>query len=670
MSWFRSAVYRAVEAGGKNRLTRTVRNVADSVVTQAGSAVSEGAKIIHRIGVGNAKSFRITVKRLEEVSVSCRGVERVQLLRRWLVALKEIERLSATYDHNYDKRPEEQNLSEEAKDSQTAPTMVYYADPELGTMNFHEVFLYSQALEGITLSMILEAPTEEEVSLLLEIYGLCLAGDKEVHKTVMSSIQDLASVFSTYEDEILIKREELLQYAQAAIAGLKLNADIARIDAEACSLMEKLDTMKTSNPSVDESKEQSSKEPIGTTKALVETLGQIEICSSLRSLLLKKKSLNNDNSQELHAEKIDKLKVLSESLLNSMSRAEKRILDNRSQKEQALDFRVTKSGEVTTLEKELASQIGELERQKEDLEEALKKVNSSLTSTRARLHNAKEEREQFDEASNEILLHLKSKEDELSKSISSYRVESDVVSTWISFLREAKVLSNTSTQHKEKQVNAELERYGDHFVSLVTHLFTSYKEELAPIVIRIRQIVEELKLLLGDDASTTTIEDGDLKTINQREYLQKEYWDLEIKFLAALSIVEGVKKQYVSGNQSYYRKEDERVKELFNAIDKMKEDFSSIERPIMKSVSPSSASHSRSNSFESQSSTHVKAPDSPDSKHEIKTELFLINGEVAPAIVQLEPMESKVVSSSTDYSSDEIGEWEFDELGKEVKVTG
>lgn len=44
MSWLRSAVYRAVGAGGRNNLTR-IRSYA-SVVQQAGNAVAERAKFI------------------------------------------------------------------------------------------------------------------------------------------------------------------------------------------------------------------------------------------------------------------------------------------------------------------------------------------------------------------------------------------------------------------------------------------------------------------------------------------------------------------------------------------------------------------------------------------------------------------------------------------------
>ncbi|KAL0375159.1 UNVERIFIED_CONTAM: hypothetical protein Sradi_3431600 [Sesamum radiatum] len=160
MSWLRSAVYKAVEVGGNNHLSRAVRSAADTVVNQAGQAVVGGARLFQdRIGARNFQSYRLAVKRLEEVSVSCRGIERVQLLRRWLVALKEIDRLTeAVNSEHLDK-------FSEMEDSPSRPTVVMYYDPDLGgePMNFRDVFLHSQALEGITLSLLEANQTESFV---------------------------------------------------------------------------------------------------------------------------------------------------------------------------------------------------------------------------------------------------------------------------------------------------------------------------------------------------------------------------------------------------------------------------------------------------------------------------------------------------------------------------
>ncbi|RXI02194.1 hypothetical protein DVH24_026724 [Malus domestica] len=70
MSLPRLAVSKAVEVSNKNNLTCTVRNYADSVVQLGG------------------RSFR-RVKKI----VSCRGPERLEILRRWVLLLKEVERL-------------------------------------------------------------------------------------------------------------------------------------------------------------------------------------------------------------------------------------------------------------------------------------------------------------------------------------------------------------------------------------------------------------------------------------------------------------------------------------------------------------------------------------------------------------------------------------------------
>ena len=75
-------------------------------------------------GMQNIKSHRHTVKNLEEVSVSSRGLERIQLLRRWLVALREIEKISGNYYDDNEKKFVQNDTSNESNDSPGKPNLV------------------------------------------------------------------------------------------------------------------------------------------------------------------------------------------------------------------------------------------------------------------------------------------------------------------------------------------------------------------------------------------------------------------------------------------------------------------------------------------------------------------------------------------------------------------
>ncbi|EXB23446.1 hypothetical protein L484_005736 [Morus notabilis] len=179
-----------------------------------------------------------------------------------------------------------------------------------------------------------------------------------------------------------------------------------------------------------------------------QALAEIHPCFNLEAPLLRKKSFGNGDSREMHDEKMYKLKILLESLANSTSKAEKRISDHRSQKEEALSFRVAKSNEV----------------------------------------------------------HQAEKEDELLKFIASCRAEAEVVDTWIKFLEDTWILQTTYAEQKEKQ------------------------------------------------------------------------------FLTTMSIVETMKKQFYVPTEGIVRKDDQKIREPFDGIEKLRDEFESIERSTVTTL--------------------------------------------------------------------------------------
>ncbi|CAL4895552.1 unnamed protein product [Urochloa decumbens] len=659
-SWLRSAVSRAVEAGGRSGVARAVKGYADAVAHHAGQAVAD---ILHdRMGAQNYKSFKKTVARLEEAAVSCRGGERVELLKRWLGALQDVDAELGGSDL---KASEDHDPSDEMDTSKAPMVLFYDADIDGAPMNFRDVFLYSQALEGITLSMILEAPSDEEVSLLLEIFGICLTGGKEVNKEIMSSVQDLAKAFSEYKDEVLVKREELLEYAQSIISGLKRNADILRIDAETLELQRKLDEKKSQAQSTEDQDKTSEKIAVADLEAFKEALSEVRLCSRVEELLLKKKSITPGDSLEIHSQKVDKLKVLADSLASSSSKAEQRILEHRRQKEDALNFRVKKENEVSAAEKELLDEITELEKQRDELEAQLKKVNISLNAATGRLKQTREERDQFDEANNQIIFSLKKKEDDLSKSISLCNVESNVVKIWISFLEDSWKLQSSYNEQKEKKTCDELEKCVSDFLKLTKHHLSAFKEVLSPLIESIKTYVDNLAVLNSREEAKEHGDDEASERTNPRKSLEEEYLETEKKIIIAFSIVDHIKKLFYSEQGANSRRDDPEVKNLVDEIEKLRESFESIERPTISiesekakplPVDGSKLSPSPLQAPATPKAAHVDSPKSP-----MKPEQHFDSD------AELANLGSELGKEDKEYSGEEISGWEFDELEEDLK---
>ncbi|KAL8152656.1 hypothetical protein V2J09_010416 [Rumex salicifolius] len=312
------------------------------------------------------------------------------------------------------------------------------------------------------------------------------------------------------------------------------------------------------------------------TQALKEALLRVRHYSKLKALLLQRKDLHHGDSPEVHAQKLDKLNVLSQSLAHSTSQAQKRVEDHRRRGEEAMSFRLVKVNEVNQVEKDLLDEIAKHQQRIDELEAELKKVNSSLATANTRLFYVREEKQHFDRASNDILRHFQCREQELLRSITLGETEAEVASAWISFIESSWKLQCDSTKQNEEFMKTELAKFAQRFQSILTQVLPPYKDDLLLSVRNFREVVQRLQEMSDDES---------LRSNKKRDKLEAEYHDMEGKVQSAFSVVENIK-QLLIQSEEFYRKHDQEVIKLIEDLQKVKDEFEYIERPHLGAETP------------------------------------------------------------------------------------
>lgn len=109
---------------------------------------------------------------------------------------------------------------------------------------------------------------------------------------------------------------------------------------------------------------------------------------------------------------------------------------------------------------------------------------------------------------------------------------------------------------------------------------------------------------------------------------------------------------------------------MFDDIEKLREKFDSIERPNLEIETPPSKTEDESSQEVHSSVPRSPVGDSEDSKGETHTQPEIPAAKVEQtldAAAELAKLESEFGKVGHDYSAEDIGEWEFDELEKELR---
>lgn len=117
----------------------------------------------------------------------------------------------------------------------------------------------------------------------------------------------------------------------------------------------------------------------------------------------------------------------------------------------------------------------------------------------------------------------------------------------------------------------------------------------------------------------------------------------------------------------YCRRDDHKIKELFDDIQHSREEFDSIERPNLEIEIPSPKGDTSSVQSPRSPTTAAATAGSPRPKS-AKSQVPppITSDQNLDAAAELAKLESEFGGVTKDYSTEEIGGWEFDELEQEL----
>lgn len=619
MAWLRSAFHRAADgsrnlAGGAGGGVGRARNF----VNTAGAAVAKA--VLERTGEKYHNNFKHAVRRLDEVSLNARGEERSQALARWLGALKDLDRDAKLLAEKAEKisekndgspsNPSSPHVEQEIDEETGQPsrvTMVLFYDQDISSapLTFRDVFLRSNALENITVSLILEPPEVEEVNLVMEMFGLCLSGGPEVHNAIVSGIQDLGRSVANYS-ELLLNRDDLLRMAADVITGLKTNAEIERLDIEAfrieSQVHEKLGLVtlkdtpapKTETPTPSELVQGVLSDiplPLKEGASISEEL--LQCGSRLVDIMKKKEALvYQGDTAEIRQLKVEKMKLLAEDLTNAAKTHKEKITDSRQQKSDAMAYRITKAQEVAEAEKVISQEMQVLQKRREELEAELSQVMQAITVQTKKHIQLQEEKEHFDEASSNIVAHLAIQEEECLKLMSQQAAEKSVVTTWQSFLEDTWLLQTSCIEAKEKAIKEATKETQANFWQIAIGHFVYRQEELNALLIRLKMYNEELATIRSKKADLEKKGmDGIVADITSgRKRIEEKYVETEGQVKNSLIAVERAKAELkiclevIPEDENI--EEKRKVEEFLKSLDVARKDFDAIKRPKLDIENP------------------------------------------------------------------------------------